>query len=162
VTETPATPATPAEPAAPATPATPARLIPRRWRRRVVQLLAGLYLVASLVCASLVVNAALSDISIARDRGSAIAEVVSTGGNTVVRYTDEQGRVQTPQRGLKYPTGLQAGQRVRVEYQRSDPDNVKVAGRGWTLALLPALSSWLVVTAVAAVPAGVLWWRWRR
>lgn len=133
-----------------------------RRRRRTVQILAGLYLVASLVCASLVVNAIVGDIGIARDRGTATAEVVSTGGNTVVRYTDDRGRVQTPDRGLKYPTGLEAGQRVRVEYQRGDPDNVKVEGRGWTLALIPALSSWLVVTAVAAIPAGFLWWRWRR
>jgi hypothetical protein len=133
-----------------------------RWRRLAVQVLAGLYLVASLVCASLVVNAAVGDIGIARDRGSATAEVMSTGGSTVVRFTDDAGRVQTPQRGLKYPTGLETGQRVRVEYQRGDPDNVKVAGRGWTLAIIPALSSWLVVTAVAAVPAGLLWWRWRR
>ena len=60
---------------------------------------------------------------------------------------------------MLYPIGLEAGQRVRVEYQKSEPRNVKVQGRGWTLAWIPALSS----LVVAMVLSGGLWLlvRWR-
>ena len=40
---------------------------------------------------------------------------------------------------------------MRVEYQVSDPENVKVQGRGWTLAFLPALSSMAVGLGVCAM-----------
>ena len=40
-----------------------------------------------------------------------------------------------------------------VNYSKADPDLVKVEGRGWTLAIIPALS----VGAVANVIAGLLW-----
>lgn len=131
--------------------------------RRVVQVLLAAYLLSCVVCGSLVVTAAVDDLAISRDRGTATAEVLSTGAKTLVRFPDDEGRYHSPGTGLKYPGGLTVGDRVKVEYRRSDPDDVKVAGRTWTLAFLPAVSSWVVCTAVAAAAGvGVRWWfrRW--
>jgi len=119
--------------------------------RRLVQALLAVYLLACVVCGSLVVNAGLSDWRIARDTGTATAEI---------RFPDDDGRYHSPGAGLKYPGGLSTGDRVKVEYQKDDPDNVKVAGRAWTLAFLPAISSWIVCTAVAGALALLL--RWQR
>lgn len=129
--------------------------------RRLVQGLLATYLLACVVCGSLVVTAAISDWRIGHDRGTATAEVLSTGSRTLVRFPDDQGRYHSPGTGLKYPGGLDTGDRVKVEYQRDDPENVKVAGRTWTLAFLPAISSWVVCSVVAAVLAGAVrvWFR---
>lgn len=125
-------------------------------RRRLVQILVTVYLIACVICVSLVVTAAVDDWRISSDRGTATAEVVSTGKKTLVRFPDAEGNYHSPGTGLKYPGGLEAGDRVKVEYRRDDPDNVKVAGRGWTLSLLPAASTWLGCTVVAgALLAGV-------
>ncbi|MDN6242110.1 DUF3592 domain-containing protein [Corynebacterium variabile] len=131
-------------------------------RRRLVQVLLAVYLLACVVCGSLVVTAAISDWRISHDRGSATAEVLSTGSKTLVRFPDDQGRYHSPGTGLKYPGGLEVGDRVKVEYQRDDPDNVKVAGRAWTLAFLPAISSWAVCSVIAALLAGAVRWWFRR
>lgn len=129
--------------------------------RRLVQLLLAAYLLSCVVCASLVVNSGLSDWSINRDRGTATAEVLSTGSKILVRFPDDEGRYHSPGTGLQYPGGLSVGDRVKVEYEKSNPDNVRVAGRTWTLAFLPAVSSWLVCTVVAGLAAAVLrrWFR---
>ncbi|MGB7364663.1 MAG: DUF3592 domain-containing protein, partial [Rhodococcus sp. (in: high G+C Gram-positive bacteria)] len=54
---------------------------------------------------------------------------------------------------------LIAGQRIDVEYSRSDPDLVRVAGRDASVAIVPALS----VVAVTWLTAGplILWFRRR-
>lgn len=131
-------------------------------RRRVTQAVLAVYLLACVVCASLVVSAGINDWRIAGDRGTATAEVLSTGKKTLVRFPDDDGRYHSPGTGLKYPGGLEQGDRVTVEYQRSDPDNVKVAGRSWTLSFLPAVSTWLVSSIVAAVLLAVVRWWFRR
>ncbi|MGO1990714.1 MAG: DUF3592 domain-containing protein [Corynebacterium sp.] len=129
--------------------------------RRLVQTILALAVLATAVNGMLVVNAAIGDAKIARDRGVAVADVLGGGNTTVVRYRDDAGVYHQPDRGLKYPTGLSQGDRVYVDYQRSDPDNVKVQGRGWTLSIVPALSVWLVSMVVVGLLFGVerLWWR---
>lgn len=131
-------------------------------RRRAVQAVLAGYLLACVVCVSLVVTAVIDDTRISHDRGTATAEVLSTGPKTLVRFPDDDGRYHSPSTGLKYPTGLTAGDRVKVEYQRDDPDNVKVAGRAWTLSLLPAVSSWVVCTVIAVAAGAVVHRRFRR
>jgi hypothetical protein len=60
---------------------------------------------------------------------------------------------------VAYPSGLQVGQLVRVEYDRADPDQVRVAGRAWVQGVAPAAVAlaalWLVVIAAT-------WWLRRR
>lgn len=132
---------------------------PTRFRRG-KQLVAAFTAFAAAVCLGMVATAALNDYRIGSDQAFATADVVNVGVlRTTVRFPDEYGVYHQPDRGLLYPIGLEAGQRVRVEYQKSDPRNVKVQGRGWTLAWVPALSS----LVVAMVLSGGLWLlvRWR-
>lgn len=120
-------------------------------RRRLHQLIIVLYLCAMLGSVAMVAGPALNDYTIARDPGRGIATVTGTGlTQTSVDYQDEDGRFHSPQRGLLYPSGLGDGQQVWVTYARSNPDIVKVEGRGWTLAVIPALSVGAVSTVVAA------------
>lgn len=72
-----------------------------------------------------------------------------------MRFTSPDGAVHIPSLGVLYPEGLHEGDRVWVEYDRANPDLVKVAGRGFTLALLP-LGIILVLTWIVAGP--LLWW----
>lgn len=132
-------------------------LTPKQFRiarrlRRIKQVVIGLAAIVILVCGGMIVTSAIDDYAISRDKGEATAEVVSVQTlRTTVRFRDAEGNFQQPEEGLKYPSGLIEGQNVRVEYQVSDPENVKVQGRGWTLAFLPALSSMTVGLAVCAV-----------
>ncbi|MDQ2789370.1 MAG: hypothetical protein M3Y73_06570, partial [Actinomycetota bacterium] len=62
--------------------------------------------------------------------------------------------------GLAYPSGLQAGQLVRVEYDSSDPTaHLRVAGRTWVQGVVPASITLLALWVVVA-PVG--WWFRRR
>ena len=132
-------------------------LTPKQFRiarrlRRIKQVVIGLAAIVILVCGGMIVTSAIDDYAISRDKGEATAEVVSVQTlRTTVRFRDAEGNFRQPEEGLKYPSGLIEGQNVRVEYQVSDPENVKVQGRGWTFAFLPALSSMTVGLAVCAV-----------
>ena len=120
------------------------------WRRRLLQLVMALYACALLGSVAMVAGPALNDAHIMRDPGRGMATVTGVSWlRTSAEYQDEQGRYHSPRYGLLYPTGLGEGQRVWVTYSTSDPDLVKVEGRGWTLAVLPALSVWAVSTLVA-------------
>lgn len=124
-------------------------------RKRVRQFIVALYVLACLGCAAMVIGPALNDRTIDANPGRALAEVTDVGWRrTTVDYQDAEGIFHSPPGGVAYPGGLQEGQRVWVTYAVDDPDLVKVEGREWTLALTPAISSWLVCTVVA----GLLWW----
>lgn len=126
-----------------------------RVRRRLHQLVLIIYALAMLGIVAMVVGPILNDRAIAANPGRALATVrdVSTL-RTTVDFTDDQGILHTPATGLLYPTGLGEGQRVWVLYDRTNPDLVKVEGREWTLSIIPALSSGLVATLIAAGA----WW----
>jgi hypothetical protein len=92
-------------------------------------------------------------------QGHAVADVLSVSFNrTAVRFVTPNGTVNIPSNGLLYPTGLTAGDRVRVEYDTANTELVRVAGRDARLALLP------VGTSLAACWAlvGPLFWFLRR
>lgn len=91
----------------------------------------------------------INDRTIEGSRGRAVAEVLETSWTrTVVRFNTDDGRVFVPPGGVLYPEGLQEGQLVRVEYDRNNPDLVRVAGRGVGVAMLPVFSAVAVVWAV--------------
>jgi hypothetical protein len=91
----------------------------------------------------------LDDQTIMVERGESVAQVVDTSlTRTVVRFTSEKDRVFIPPNGVLYPTGLQQGQFVRVEYNAKNPDLVRVAGRTALVSLLPVSSSLVVVWAI--------------
>lgn len=131
---------------------TPKQIRTARRLRRAKQAVIALAGLVMLVCGGMIVTSAMDDFAISRDKAEATAEVVSVQTlRTTVRFRDADGNFQQPEEGLKYPSGLVEGQNVRVEYQVSDPENVKVQGRGWTLAFLPALSSMAVGLGVCAM-----------
>lgn len=102
----------------------------------------------------MVIGPFLNDRTIEGNSGRALAQVTDVGSyRTTVDFQDENGIYHSPATGLLYPTGLGEGQRVWVNYAKSDPDLVKVEGRKWTLSIIPALS----VAAVATAIWSVLW-----
>lgn len=131
--------------------------------RRSPEIVITVGLVLSVLAALVLVGAARNDAKIARDRGQAVAEVLdgSTSQRTFVRFTAADGAVLTPETGVFYPRGLAPGQLVRVEYDRSEPELVRVEGRDWTVGLVPVVIGIVVIWLVCAPGAWALA-RWRR
>jgi hypothetical protein len=101
-------------------------------------------------------GAARDDAAIDAHTGYATAEVLAvTATRTVVQFTGPDGQVFSPVEGLAYPSGLQEGQLVRVEYDTEQPDQVRVEGRTWVMGVLPAAVT-LVILWALVVPA--CWW----
>src|SRR5262245_44037012 len=87
--------------------------------------------------------------------GTTSAEVLSAGTlRSAVIFVTPDGETHNPKTGVLYPTKLTVGERINVEYRRSDPDLVRVAGRDARVAVIPALSVIVVAWAIA-IPA--LW-----
>ncbi|WP_042405788.1 DUF3592 domain-containing protein [Corynebacterium jeddahense] len=131
-----------------------------RWRRRGHQLVLALYAFALLGCVAMVGGPAINDARIHADPGRGSATVTEVGRwRTYIEYQTEDGQLVSPPGGVLYPTGLGEGQQVWVTYAKSNTDLVKVEGRGWALALRPALSVLAVATLIAAGAwAGVSRW----
>ncbi len=113
----------------------------------------GVVITASVfsVLAVLLVLAAWRDDSLINsDKGVTSAEVLSAGTlRSAVIFVTPDGETHNPKTGVLYPTKLTAGERINVEYRRSDPDLVRVAGRDARVAIIPALSVIVVAWAVA-------------
>lgn len=131
----------------------------RRWPvwwvlPAVMALLTGLFSLA-------LVGAAFDDADIDARSGHATAQVLAvTSMRTLVQFATPDGRVYRPDAGLAYPSGLQVGQLVRVEYDRSDPTgHLRVAGRTWVQGVAPASVTLMVLWVVVAP---VSWWLRRR
>lgn len=101
-----------------------------------------------------------NDAAIDSNLGTANAEVLWVGWDrTIVRFETPDGAVHISQDGVLYPDGLTEGQLVHVEYDVTDPNLVRVAGRSFTLAFLPVGTT----TAITWIVAGpLLWWLRRR
>ncbi|MFE3262128.1 DUF3592 domain-containing protein [Nocardia sp. NPDC059091] len=101
----------------------------------------------------LVLAAWRDDHLINSDKGVTSAEVLSAGTlRSAVIFVTPDGETHNPKTGVLYPTRLTVGERINVEYRRSDPDLVRVAGRDARVAIIPALSV-IVVSWVVAIPA---------
>ena len=59
-----------------------------------------------------------------------------------------------PERGVQYPRGLEPGDTVAVEYDLSDPEQVRVAGRSAVDGIVPTLLGLAAVDG--AGPAGAV------
>ncbi|KIA62708.1 DUF3592 domain-containing protein [Nocardia vulneris] len=111
--------------------------------------------VISVLIVLLVLAAWRNDFLIDSDKGVTSAEVLSAGRlRSAVMYVTPDGETHNPKVGVLYPTNLTAGERIRVEYYRADPDLVRVEGRDVRVAIPPALSV-IVVVWLVALPA--LW-----
>jgi hypothetical protein len=131
----------------------------RRRRRVSLVLLAAAGVLTGLVVLALA-GAALDDAEVDARTGYATAQVLAvTPMRTLVQFAIPGGQVYSPEEGVAYPSGLQVGQLVRVEYDSADPEQVRVAGRTWATGVVPAVIT-LVVLWVLVAP--VVWWLRRR
>ena len=97
--------------------------------RRAPEVVVVVGVVVSVLLALVLVGAARNDAHIDAATGRAVAEVLEGGSrpHVYVRFTTDEGAVLTPEKGVFYPLGLEPGQLVRVEYDRTDPELVRLA-----------------------------------
>jgi uncharacterized protein DUF3592 len=119
-------------------------------RRVAAIVLISLGAVVTLLAVTLIIGAYREDAGLNARAVKTTAEVVSVAfDRTLVKYETPDGAVHLPPDGVCYPSGLQVGQLVEVEYDEAHPDLVKVAGRGAYLSLMPAgtlaLFTWVII-----------------
>jgi hypothetical protein len=100
----------------------------------------------------LVVGAWRNDNRIETNMGVAAAEVLDAGPRrSTIEFVTPDRVTYRPELGVLYPSELDTGMRIYVEYDKSNPDLVRVQGRNASLAIIPAGSiavvSWLVAGA---------------
>jgi hypothetical protein len=115
----------------------------------------GIVIVACLVTVQsllLVLGAWRNDRQIERNMGVAAAEVLSAGPRrSTIEFVTPDRVTYRPELGVLYPSELDTGMRIYVEYDRNNPDLVRVQHRNAALAIIPAGSiavvGWLVAGA---------------
>lgn len=139
-----------------ARPATRPRIV-LRWIRIAVLIITGL---VTLQSALLVAGAWRSDLAINRNMGVAQAEVLSAGPRrSTIEFVTPERVTYRPELGVLYPSELATGMRIYVEYNKNDPNLVRVQHRNAGLAIIPAGSiavvCWLVAAALLLGLAGL-------
>ncbi|HEX5405227.1 MAG TPA: DUF3592 domain-containing protein [Pseudonocardiaceae bacterium] len=121
----------------------------RRGRRIAAATLLVLGCLFSGLCLLLLVATWRDDSQIDAHQGRTVADVLSVSfTRTAVRFVAPDGTVVIPTNGLLYPTGLAAGEQVRVEYDTKNTELVRVAGRDFRLAFLPVGMSLVICWAI--------------
>ncbi|OMC14919.1 DUF3592 domain-containing protein [Mycobacterium sp. SP-6446] len=121
-----------------------------RWVRIAVLIVACLVTLQSVL---LVAGAWRDDIAIQRNMGVAQAEVLSAGPRrSTIEFVTPERVTYRPELGVLYPSELSTGMRIYVEYNKRDPNLVRVQHRNAGLAIIPAGSiavvAWLAAGAV--------------
>ncbi|OBG91477.1 hypothetical protein A5697_09785 [Mycobacterium sp. E3251] len=130
-------------------PSTPSR-IALRWARIAVLIVAGLVTLQSVL---LVAGAWRDDLAIRHNMGVAQAEVLSAGPRrSTIEFVTPERVTYRPELGVLYPSHLATGMRIYVEYNKNDPNLVRVQHRNAGLAIIPAGSiavvCWLTATVL--------------
>jgi hypothetical protein len=104
----------------------------------------------------MVMGAWRDDRQIERHKGVAAAEVLDAGPRrSTIEFVTPDRVTYRPELGVLYPSELETGMRIYVEYDTNNPDLVRVQHRNAALAIIPAGSiavvGWLV--AIAALTA---------
>jgi hypothetical protein len=125
----------------------PQRII--RWTRIGVVIVACLVTLQSLL---LVFGAWRNDRQIERHMGVAAAEVLDAGPRrSTIEFVTPDRVTYRPELGVLYPSELDTGMRIYVEYDKNNPDLVRVQDRNASLAIIPAGSiavvGWLIAGA---------------
>jgi hypothetical protein len=107
----------------------------------------------------LVLGAWRNDRQIERHMGVAEANVLSAGPRrSTIEFVTPDRVTYRPELGVLYPSELDTGMRIYVEYDKNNPDLVRVQDRNASLAIIPAGSiavvGWLVAGAALF---GVAW-----
>ncbi len=107
-------------------------------RRRASEIVVGVAVLVTGLAALALTGAAVDDAAIDARRGVATAEVLDASfSRTLVRFRGPTGQAVVPERGVQYPRGLATGDTVAVEYDLSDPEQVRVAGRSVVDGVVP-------------------------
>jgi hypothetical protein len=144
-------------------PKTRARVV-LRWARIAVLVMAGLVTLQSVL---LVAGAWRDDLAIRHNMGVAQAEVLSAGPRrSTIEFVTPERVTYRPELGVLYPSHLSTGMRIYVEYNKNDPNLVRVQHRNAGLAIIPAgsiaLVGWLVATVLLVALAVLDRWLDRR
>lgn len=123
-----------------------------RWARIAVLIVTALVTLQSVL---LVAGAWRDDLTIQHNMGVAQAEVLSAGPRrSTIEFVTPERVTYRPELGVLYPSELATGMRIYVEYNKNDPDLVRVQHRNAGLAIVPAGSiaaaGWLAAAAVLA------------
>jgi hypothetical protein len=135
-----------------------------RWARISVLIVTGLVTLQSVL---LVAGAWRDDIAIQHNMGVAEAEVLSAGQRrSTIEFVTPERVTYRPELGVLYPSHLATGMRIYVEYNKNDPNLVRVQHRNAGLSIIPAGSiavvGWLVAAAVLGALALLDRWLDRR
>jgi hypothetical protein len=100
----------------------------------------------------LVLGAWRNDRQIERHMGVAEANVLSAGPRrSTIEFVTPNRVTYRPELGVLYPSELDTGMRIYVEYDKNNPDLVRVQDRNASLAIIPAGSiavvAWLIAGA---------------
>ena len=120
-----------------------------RWARIGVLIVASLVTLQSLL---LVAGAVRNDIAIKHNMGVAEAEVLSAGPRrSTIEFVTPDRVTYRPELGVLYPSELATGMQIYVEYDKRNPNLVRVQHRNAKLAIIPAGSiavlGWLIAAA---------------
>jgi hypothetical protein len=120
-----------------------------RWARIGVLIVAGLITLQSLL---LVAGAVRNDFAIKHNMGVAEAEVLSAGPRrSTIEFVTPDRVTYRPELGVLYPSELAQGMQIYVEYDKRNPNLVRVQHRNAKLAIIPAGSiavvGWLIAAA---------------
>lgn len=123
-----------------------------RWAKCAVWIVMGLVTLQSVL---LVAGAWRNDRQISRHMGIAQAEVLSAGPRrSTIEFVTPDRITYRPELGVLYPSELATGMRIYVEYDKNNPDLVRVQHRNAALAVIPAGSiavlGWLVGAGLLA------------
>ncbi|ORB85426.1 hypothetical protein B1987_18320 [Mycobacterium kansasii] len=130
--------------------------LPDTWPRRVVRWVRITVLIitalVTLQSVLLVAGAWRNDLAIERNMGVAQAEVLSAGPRrSTIEFVTPERITYRPELGVLYPSELATGMRIYVEYNKKDPNLVRVQHRNAGLAIIPAGSIAVVAWLTAAV-----------
>jgi hypothetical protein len=120
-----------------------------RWARIGVLIVASLVTLQSLL---LVAGAVRNDFAIKHNMGVAEAEVLSASQRrSTIEFVTPDRVTYRPELGVLYPSELAQGMRIYVEYDKRNPNLVRVQHRNAKLAVIPAGSiavvGWLIAAA---------------
>lgn len=127
-----------------------------RLARISVLILVGLVTLQSVL---LIAGAVRNDVAITRNMGVAEAEVLDAGPRrSTIEFVTPDRVTYRPELGVLYPSELATGMRIYVEYDKLNPNLVRVQHRNAKLAIIPAGSiavvGWLIA---AAALTGLAW-----
>ena len=120
-----------------------------RWVRIAILIVTALVTLQSVL---LVAGTYRDDVAIQHNMGVAQAEVLSAGPRrSTIEFVTPQRVTYRPELGVLYPSELATGMRIYVEYNKKDPNLVRVQHRNAGLAIIPAGSIAVVCWLAAAI-----------